>query len=392
MKNALRLLALAALATVFALPASAQTPAAAPAASGPCTEAEAKAALYGKFRENFNKTPELQKVAYESGKEYLSKYGACTDPADKQITAYIQNWVGKYEKAVVEFNCTKAVNETPAQAFQACRDLIAANPDNLKYRLALVHAGIKNNLAGNKSLNAQAAAEARTALQLIEQGKTADAWIPFANQQDAPAGLRYYLAAWSFDTAPKESVTQLIQVAQSNSTFSKEPATYQLLGAAYVNSEFNPLADEYKRLYEGKEETPESAALLSRINAVTDRIIDAYARAVALSNGKPNYAQINTQAKGALATFYKLRHDNSEAGMSELVANVLSKPLPLPGQDPAPTAAPSSSSGVSGANGAGAAPTQPAAAQPATSNPAKPASTPNPGAKPGSTAQKPPKR
>jgi len=374
-------LALAALATVFALPASAQTPAAAPAASGPCTEAEAKAALYGKFRENFNKSAEQQKVAYEAGKEYLAKYGNCTEATDKQISNYIQNWVGKYEKATLEFNCTKAVNETPAQAFQACRDVIAANPDNLKYRLALVHAGIKNNAAGNKSLNAQAAAEARTALQLIEQGKTADTWVPFASQQDTPAGLRYYLAAWSFDSAPKESVTQLIQVAQSNSIFAKEPATYQLLGAAYVNSEFNPLAAEYKRLYEGKEETPESAALFSRINAVTDRIIDAYARAVALSNGKPQYSTINTAAKNSLATFYKLRNDNSEAGMNELVASVLSKPLPLPGQEPAPTAAPSNSSGANGASGGATTTTQPAST---------PTATPNNTAKPASQAQKPP--
>src|ERR671921_715275 len=101
MKNVLRLLVFAALVTVFALPSYAQdaaapTPAQTPAATGPCTEAEAKAALYGKFRENFNKTAELQKVAYESGKEYLGKYGSCTDPADVTIIKYIQNWVNKY--------------------------------------------------------------------------------------------------------------------------------------------------------------------------------------------------------------------------------------------------------------------------------------------------------
>src|SRR3954468_19289561 len=101
MKNVLRLLFFAALVMVFALPSYAQDAAAAqtPAAAGPCGEAEAKAALYGKFRENFNKDANLQKVAYDAGKEYLGKYGACTDPADLTIIKYIQNWVNKYEEA-----------------------------------------------------------------------------------------------------------------------------------------------------------------------------------------------------------------------------------------------------------------------------------------------------
>lgn len=388
MKNALRLLALAALATVFALPVYAQDPAATPAAGGPCTEAEAKAALYNKFRENFNKTAEQQKVAYEAGKEYLSKYGPCPDPADKQIANYIQNWIGKYEKATLEFNCTKAANETPAQAFEACRPWMAANPDDLRPRLALIAAGIKAYTNKDNSLNARAAAEARTLLQMIESGKTTDTWAPFANRQDAPAGLRYYIAAWSLDTNPEESATQLLKIAQSNSAFAKEPATFQLLGAAYYNGELKKLADEYKAKYEGKEETPESAALFARINQVLDRVIDAYARAIALANANPSkYGATATALRPVLTTLYKQRHEGKEDGINELIANVLSRPIPVPGQEPAPTAAPSSSSG---ANGGGASAAQPAAAQPAAGGTAKPATTPNPGTKPAPPVQKPP--
>ena len=384
MKNVLRLLAVAALATLFALPVFAQNaaaPAAAPA-TGPCTEADAKAALYAKFTQNFKGTPEQQKTAYEAGQEYLSKYGSCPEAGDKQIATYLQGWVGKYEKAVVEFNCTKAANENPSQAFQACQPLLATNPDNLKVRLSLVGAGIKSSTSGNKSLNAQATAEARKALALIESGKTSDSWAPFANQQDAPAGLRYYIAAWTYDTAPEAAAAELLKVAQSTSALSKEPATFQLLGVSYYNGEFKKLADEYKANYEGKEETPESKALFDRINVVLDRIIDAYARAVALSNGKPAYAQINTAAKNALTTFYKQRHEGKEDGLNELIAGVLSKPLPIPGQ--APAAAAPSNSGMNGTNGAApATTTTPAATTPATNT--------TPAAKPATQAQKPPR-
>lgn len=385
MKNVLRLLVFTALVTVFALPSYAQGAAAAqtPAATGPCTEAEAKAALYNKFRENFNKSADLQKVAYESGKEYLGKYGTCADPADQQITKYIQNWVGKYEKATLEFNCAKAANENPAQAFEVCRPWIAANPDNPGSQLALVSAGIKSNASGNKNLNAQAAAAARTALQLIESGKTAETWAPFANQQDASAGLRYYIAAWTYEANPDEAATQLLKVAQSNSVFAKEPATFQLLGAAYYNGELKKLADEYKAKYEGKEETPESAALFGRINTVLDRVIDAYARAIALGNANPSkYGATVTSLRPVLTTLYKQRHEGQETGLNELIAGVLNKPLPIPGQEPVP--APSAS-----ANGAAGAttPTTPAAG---TTPAATPAATPAP--KPTPAAQRPPRQ
>jgi hypothetical protein len=384
MKNVIRLLAVAALATTFALPAFAQTatpaqtpaPAATPAA-GPCTtEVEAKAALYKKFLDNYKGTPEQQKLASQTGNEYLTKYGNCTDDSDKQITAFVQKWVGKYEAASADFNCTKAVNENPAQAFTVCAPLRDKDPQNLKYHLMLVAAGIKAYTNKDNSLNARAAAEARTALQLIESGKTTDQWAPFTSQQDAPAGLRYYIAAWTFEANPDEAANQLRTIAQSNSSVAKEPATYQLLGASYYNGEYKKLATEYKERCEGKDASPECDALLNKVNAVTDRIIDAYARAVALSKGKPQEASL----RNTLTTFYKQRHDNSEAGLNELLSNVLSKPVMLPGQEPAPTPPAS----TSGANGAGATGT---ATTPASGTTAKPAATPTAGtmAKPAST-------
>ncbi|MCA1619060.1 MAG: hypothetical protein LC795_07060 [Acidobacteria bacterium] len=384
MKNALRLLALAALATVFALPAYAQDAAAAPAATptGPCTEADAKAAVYKRFTDNFKGTPDQQKVAYDAGKEYLNKYGACPDAADKQIADYVQKWVGKYEKAVVEFNCTEAVNKTPLKAFQACQQLLAANPDNLKVYLALVTAGLKNVQAKNTSTNAQAADAARRALVLVEKGGTSDVWLPFTSQQEAAPGLNYYLGFFTLENSPAEAARYLVKAAQSTSSFSKEPSTYDFLALAYFNSEFKPLAAEYKAKYEGKEATPESEAMLNKINAVTHRIVDAYARAVALSPA----GAAKEDRRNKLVPFYKQLHDGSDAGLNALLASVLSKPIMLPGQEPAPVASPS----TTGANGAGGATTTtPASAQPAGAT-AKPAASTTTPAKP-ATAQKPPR-
>lgn len=383
MKNVLRLLVFTALVTVFALPSYAQDAAAAPAQtpapSGPCTEADAKNALYSKFRETFKGAADQQKVAYESGKEYLSKYGTCTDPADKQIIAYIQNWVNKYEEATLVFNCQKAANETPAQAFEACKAWIAAKPDDLRPHLALVGAGIKAYTNKDNSLNARAAAEARTALQMIEAGKTTDTWAPFTSQQDAPGGLRYYIAAWSLESNPEESATQLLKIAQSNSGVAKEPATFQLLGASIYNGDVKKLADQYKTQCEGKDATRECDVLLNKINYAIDRVVDAYARAIALSNANPTkYGATATALRPVLTTLYKQRHEGQETGLNEMVAGVLNKPLPLPGQEPPLPEPPASTTGANGA------------ATPATTT--TPASTTTtPPAKPATPAQKPPR-
>src|ERR1044071_1572360 len=171
MKNVLRLLVFAALATVFALPAYAQDPAASQTpAAGPCTtEAEAKGALYKKFLELYKGTPDQQKTAAETGKEYLGKYGNCPDDADKKVATFIQNWVGKYDKAADEFAFTKAENENPSEAFRLGRERMGKNPDDLKTYLLLVAAGLKNVQAKNTSTNPEAANAARRAIQLIEQ-------------------------------------------------------------------------------------------------------------------------------------------------------------------------------------------------------------------------------
>lgn len=388
MKNALRLLALGALAAVFALPAYAQdaaaTPAATPAA-GPCTtEAEAKAALYKKFLDNYKGSPEQQRAASETGKEYVSKYGACPDEADKKVATFVQNWVGKYDKAAADFAFTDAVNKNPAEAFRLGREKTSKNPDDLKTYLQLIVAGLKNAQTGNKSLNGDTLNAARRALALVEQGKTSDMWAPYPSQQEAAPGLNYHIGFFTLESAPAEAAKHLLKAAQSNSSYSKEPSTYDFLALAYFNSEYKTLAAEYKSKYEGQPESPESVALFNRINAVTDRIIDAAARAVALT---PAGNAARAARMTTLERFYKPRHNDSTTGMNELVAGVLSKPLMLPGMEPTPTAAPASTTGANGTGGAA----TPTAGQPAAGTTAKPAST-APAAKPATSAQKPPRK
>lgn len=71
-----------------------------PPAPGSCEDHAAKAKLYQTFLDYHKSNAEGQKVAYEAGKDYITKYESCPKESDKNVAAYVRWWVGKYEEAV----------------------------------------------------------------------------------------------------------------------------------------------------------------------------------------------------------------------------------------------------------------------------------------------------
>ena len=69
-----------------------------------CADLKAKSKLYKTFLDNFKGGPEQQKVAYEAGRDYVSRYGGCQGEDDSKVSAYVRLWMGKYEEAVRVFN------------------------------------------------------------------------------------------------------------------------------------------------------------------------------------------------------------------------------------------------------------------------------------------------
>ena len=85
MKNVFRLLVIAALATVFALPAFAQTTQPSPTTAPSAQDEQAKADLYAQFLKLKSGSAADQKQAYDIGKQYLSKYGSPTEEGAEYI-------------------------------------------------------------------------------------------------------------------------------------------------------------------------------------------------------------------------------------------------------------------------------------------------------------------
>ena len=353
----------------------AQTPAASPAAAAPaqgtCTD-EAKTPLYADFMKF--RTTDTPK-AYDAAKKYLA---ICTQ--DDQYTSYLKKWAVAFEKEdrKTKFQAVLYGDKKYTEAFAMGKQILADEPENLRVMIDLGYTGY--NLAApatkNESFNIDSLNYSRRAIQLLEAGKQptsldgkAGPWDPFKGKDDTLAYLYRGVGRVTLKTKPEEALAAFIKALSFETDLKKEAWEYYFVAAAYETGPYPRLSESYKVQFAGKDETPESKLALENINQIIDRMIDAYARAVSLAGNDPKYAAPKKAWMDGLSTWYKFRHNESDAGLNELIASVMSKPLP-PVPTPItvlPTApATSTTTPATGTPGAGAGNGAPTATKPAT--------------------------
>ena len=323
-----------------------------------CTT-EQKEAWYAEFR-NVRTTDQAK--AYDLAKKYLAcpPAGEVTE-AQQKIIDYLKKWATAYEEGSKNNQITSLLallyNEKKyPEAYALGKEILAKEPDNL---IVLVHLGVNGYLvAKNPQLAPVALEYARKALPLLEGGKVLDDWQPLAGKDTAIAYLNFTIGTLTLEKDPSNSLKNLIKAAQFETPLKKSPYTYAYIAGAYETGPYAKQSDEYKAKFGGKEETPESKLALANINQLIDRMIDGYARAVALAGTDSNFAQQKPVWQESLATWYKFRHNSTTDGMTEFVAKVLSTPLPpeptpLTSLPPSstPAATPVGNSGTMPANG-----------------------------------------
>ena len=335
MKNMIRCLSIVATVTLLALPAFANgvNSRVTDTVQDPCST-EGKIALYAEF---YKELKGDQAKAYEAAKKYVACPPAAADPANpaskeaeeaeaKRIT-YLKGFITRYEKANRFTKMTVALNDKKyADAFAIGKEIASEDPENPGLILDLVFAGYASS---NASLDADTVVYAKKAIQLLESGKAPEKWVRFQSKDDALAWSNYIIATRSAAKSSwAEAIPYFIKAASYESTIKKLPLTYSSLGEAYEKGPYAKLSADYKAKFEGKDETPDSKLAIENINQVVDRMIDAYARAVALAGTDAQYAEIKAKSLDAATFYYKVRHDKSDAGLNEMIASVLSKPLP----------------------------------------------------------------
>ncbi len=215
-----------------------------------------------------------------------------------------------------------------ADAYRTGAKILADEPDDLRTQIDLGYAGYLAASAKNETYNTEALGYARKAIQAIESGKAPTEWAPFKGKDDTLAYLHYAVGFLTLKTTPDQAIDSLLKAAQYDSDIKRTPSTYYFLAAAYESGPYKTMSAAYQTAYANKPETPESKAALEKLNVVMDRIIDAYARAIAAAGTDPKTEQSRKEWMAVLSNYYKFRHDGSDAGITEFIAASLQKPLP----------------------------------------------------------------
>ena len=320
MKQTIRFVILAAMLAV-GLPAltKAQTGS---GSAGECTE-ENKAKFYTEYYQN---RKDHQDVAYDAAKKYLA---ACPDlPADDVYGKTLKKFIGLYEAATRKAQFLEAYDKKNyAEVMTLGKQVLADDPGYVRANILLGYIGYLASLGGNTSLNGESASYAKQAIGLLDAGKTPDDWRPFLNKDDALAWLNYSLGFMLKASSPNDAVPYFLKAARLESSLKKNPAPYYFIAEGY-EAIYAKQETDYTAKFKDKPETPESKLAQANINQIVDRVIDAYARAVALSTATDATTQKNKKEwMDRLTVLYKYRN-KSDTGLNELLAGILSKPLP----------------------------------------------------------------
>jgi hypothetical protein len=343
MKKLITVLSVFTAAVILTLPIAPNSLIAGPVSAGQdqCTP-EAKNALYQSFLG-------LRKSDQAKAFELANKYLACPEPTDltgdqKKIVDYLKKFSAAYAKAVRKerFRPLLYNEQKYAEAYALGQEILTAEPENLQVLIDLGANGYLVAPLGNPQLTASALEYARKALQHLDSGRSLDDWQPLGSKDVAIAYLNYTIGALSLQKEPANALKNLLKAAQFETPLKKSPYTYAYIAGAYETGPYARQSEEYKRIYSGKDETPESKLALANINQLVDRMIDGYARAVALAGDDPKFAKPKAGWMESLTAFYTYR--KIEPPMNELIAGILSKPLPpeptsltsLPPSTPAP--------------------------------------------------------
>jgi len=286
------------------------------------TDDPAKIETYKRFVDNRLGNPA---AAYQAARDYLQKYNKDKD----QYTDYLSKWVMFYERDERKRNLPILINEKKfAEAYSSGAKILADEPTYLRAQIDLGYAGYLAASAKNESFNTTALDYARKAISDIEAGKTPSEWAPFKGKDDTLAYLNYAVGYLTLKTSPDQAIDALLKAARYESDIRKTPSTYYFLAVAYESGPYKTLSAAYQTEFANKPETPQSKAALEKVNVVMDRIIDAYARAIAAAGTDAKTDQSRKEWLAQMSNYYKFRHDGSDVGLTEFIAASLQKPLP----------------------------------------------------------------
>src|ERR1043166_1287845 len=170
-------------------------------------------------------------------------------------------------------------------------------------------------IKGNAAYAAQGQQYGAKAIALIEADKKPagmdDAkWAAY--KADSLPALYRATGIIAFKTNdPAKAATLLGKAAALHST---DPGVYLLL-SDLTYSQYEQLAKEYQVMPAGASKD----AALKQVEAQIDKTIEAYAQAIAITEGNPQYKAPHDQMRQDIENLYKYRHGGSTQGLQQVI-------------------------------------------------------------------------
>lgn len=292
------------------------------------SEGEAK---LGKKLQDAKTLAEKMKLAEEFVKKYptspirgqVAKYTASqigTAPDDAQKIALAES----YSKIFA--NADEAVFVAPVlidsyvrtkrfdEAFKLGGDYIAKTPEDVQFRLILATAGVNLARSGETKFSAPSREYAVKAVELIEANKKpADLSDATWKEYQTKWLPNLYQSIAFIDHADGKKAEAKAGFEKAAALAPGDPNNWAMLGFI-LNEDYTSTVRRYTAAAEGKEKEE----LLKQVNEQLDKIIEYYARVVALTDGNSAQQNLNSQMRQDLENYYKYRYKSTD-GMNALI-------------------------------------------------------------------------
>ena len=200
-------------------------------------------------------------------------------------------------------------------AFRVGAEAVAKNPGDVTTLTNLASIGVNQVKKNNPKYAQLSQGYGAKAIELIEAGKKPDTfdeagwteyqtkWLPLLYQG---MGVLAMVSGNKADARAK--------LEKAISLNNSDPFNYFLLGAM-LNDEYTQKAQEFQKQSPG----PLKDIKLKDAEGTMDKVIDTWARVVAMSEVNPQYKQLHDQVLQDLQAYYKYRHGGSMDGLQQLI-------------------------------------------------------------------------
>jgi hypothetical protein len=199
---------------------------------------------------------------------------------------------------------------------------LAQHPDDIPTLQNLTILASAQAIKGNSAYAAQGRQYGAKAIELLEGDKMpagfdAARWPDF--KRAALVSLYRETGVLAYKAGEKSAALPLLEKAAGlNST---DPGVYFLI-SELNNDAYETRAKEYQ-----VSSPADRPTALKNVEAALDKVIESYARAIAVTEGNAQYQQANAAFRQDLERYYKFRHKNSTDGLQQLI-DKYKKPTP----------------------------------------------------------------